>query len=162
LRSRRNGSVARRRIEALNEDTPSRRAVELFPAYSKRIVIVVHTNHPNEIDFGVERALSDLRAADALLLKSGCSAERRVRRCAAIARAARQIDVRAFNPAFPKSLLGSPAIWRFCVQLGLDVCNGNRIDDRKSCDDIYCQIRGKFDRINLLWPQYNAVLYSII
>ena len=32
---------------------------------------------------------------------------------------------------------------------GLDVCNGNRIDDRKSCDNIYCQIRSNCDRIVL-------------
>ncbi len=41
------------------------------------------------------------------------------------------------------------AIWRYCAQSGLDVCNGNRIDDRKSCDNIYCQIRSICDRIVL-------------
>ena len=41
------------------------------------------------------------------------------------------------------------AIWRYCAQLGLDVCNGNRIDDRQSCDNVYCQIRRRCDRISL-------------
>lgn len=73
--------------------------------------------------------------------------------CAAIvARAARQIDARAFNPAFPAIFprFVQHAIWRFCAQLGLDVCNGNRINDRKSCDNVYCQIRSNCDRISLL------------
>jgi hypothetical protein len=73
--------------------------------------------------------------------------------CAAIvARTAQQIDARAFNPKFPAICPRwvQHAIWRFCAQLGLDVCNGNRINDRKSCENIYCQIRSKCDRISLL------------
>jgi L-lysine 2,3-aminomutase len=42
--------------------------LDFFTTYSKRIVIVVHTNHSNEIDYRVERALSDLRAAGVVLL----------------------------------------------------------------------------------------------
>ena len=66
-----------------------------------------------------------------------------------IALAAQQIDASAFNPTFPAVFprFVQHAIWRYCAQTGLDVCNGNRIDDRKSCDNIYCQIRSICDRI---------------
>jgi hypothetical protein len=68
-----------------------------------------------------------------------------------IYRVAQQIDARAFNPAFPAIFprFVQHAIWRFCAQNGLGVCNGNRIDDRKSCGNIYCQIRPLCDRISL-------------
>jgi hypothetical protein len=64
---------------------------------------------------------------------------------------AEQIDARAFNPAFPAIFprFVQHAIWRYCAQLGLDVCNGNRIDDRQSCENVYCQIRSRCDRITL-------------
>jgi hypothetical protein len=62
-----------------------------------------------------------------------------------------QIDASAFNPAFPAVFprFVQHAIWRYCAQSGLDVCNGNRIDDRKSCDNVYCQIRSICDRVTL-------------
>jgi hypothetical protein len=68
-----------------------------------------------------------------------------------IARTAQGIDARAFNPRFPSvfARFVQRAIWRYCAQLGLDVCNGNRIDDRQSCDNVYCQIRSICDRITL-------------
>ena len=68
-----------------------------------------------------------------------------------IAHAAQQIDARAFNPSFPKVFprFVQHAIWRYCAQSGLDVCNGNRINDDKSCDNIYCQIRSICDRTPL-------------
>ena len=68
-----------------------------------------------------------------------------------VAAAARQIDARAFNPAFPAIFprFVQHAIWRYCAQSGLAVCNGNRIDDRKSCDNIYCQLCKLCDRITL-------------
>ena len=68
-----------------------------------------------------------------------------------IALVAEQIDARAFNPAFPAIFprFVQHAVWRYCAQLGLDVCNGNRIDDRQSCDNVYCQIRSLCDRITL-------------
>jgi hypothetical protein len=68
-----------------------------------------------------------------------------------IALVAEQIDARAFNPAFPAVFprFVQHAIWRYCAQLGLDVCNGNRLDDRKSCGNVYCQIRQFCDRILL-------------
>jgi hypothetical protein len=68
-----------------------------------------------------------------------------------IALVAEQIDARAFNPAFPAIFprFVQHAIWRYCAQLGLDVCNGNRLDDRRPCDNNYCQIRSLCDRIAL-------------
>jgi hypothetical protein len=61
------------------------------------------------------------------------------------------IDARQFNPAFPPSFprFVQHAIWRYCSQNGLDVCNGNRIDDRKSCANVYCQIHNICERISL-------------
>jgi hypothetical protein len=72
--------------------------------------------------------------------------------CASIVEtAAGHIDARQFNPAFPRSFprFVQHAIWRYCSQNGLDVCNGNRIDDRKSCRNVYCQIYNICDRISL-------------
>ena len=68
-----------------------------------------------------------------------------------IAAVAARIDARQFNPGFPQRFprFVQHAIWRFCAQSGLDVCNGNRIDDRKSCDNVYCQIRSNCDRLIL-------------
>jgi hypothetical protein len=50
--------------------------------------------------------------------------------------AAEQIDVRQFNRGFPRTFprFVQHAIWRYCAQQGLDICNGNQIDDRKRCD----------------------------
>jgi hypothetical protein len=64
---------------------------------------------------------------------------------------AEQIDARAFNPAFPAIFprFVQHAVWRYCAELGLDVCNGNRINDRQSCDNVYCQIRNICDRVTL-------------
>jgi hypothetical protein len=76
--------------------------------------------------------------------------------CAGIlALVAARIDAREFNPAFPATFprFVQSAIWRYCAQSGLDVCNGNRIDDRKSCTNVYCQIRKVCDRIVLSNPQ---------
>jgi hypothetical protein len=72
--------------------------------------------------------------------------------CASIIEAVSgQIDARQFNPAFPRLFprFVQHAIWRYCSQNGLDVCNGNRIDDRKSCCNVYCQIYNICDRISL-------------
>ena len=69
-----------------------------------------------------------------------------------IRRIASRIDARAFNPEFPATFprFVQHAIWRFCAQSGLDVCNGIRVNDRKSCDNAYCRIRAYCDRISLL------------
>ena len=63
--------------------------------------------------------------------------------CADIIEAvASRIDAREFNPDFPRTFprFVQHAIWRYCAQSGLDICNGNRIDDRKRCNNSHCQI----------------------
>jgi hypothetical protein len=40
-------------------------------------------------------------------------------------------------------------VWRYCAQSGLNVCNGNRIDDRGSCENVYCRLYHQCDRIAL-------------
>jgi hypothetical protein len=66
--------------------------------------------------------------------------------CAEVIRTvASQIDASAFNGRFPRVFprFVQHAIWRFCAADGLNVCNGNRIDDRKSCENSYCQLFNK-------------------
>jgi hypothetical protein len=64
---------------------------------------------------------------------------------------AARIDASAFNPAFPKVFprFVQSAVWRYCAEGGLDVCNGNRIHDRFRCDNIYCRLHSSCDRIAL-------------
>jgi hypothetical protein len=61
------------------------------------------------------------------------------------------IDARTFNRRFPRDFprFVQHAIWRFCAADGLDLCNGNRIDDRKPCQMSYCQLFGICDRKQL-------------
>ena len=63
--------------------------------------------------------------------------------CAEIIRgAADRIDARSFNPSFPKIFprFVQHAIWRYCAAEGLDLCNGNRIDDQERCQINYCYL----------------------
>ena len=72
--------------------------------------------------------------------------------CADIIRAvADQIDARQFNRPFPQVFprFAQHAIWRYCSQQGLDICNGNRVDDRHRCENRHCQLYGICDRIRL-------------
>jgi hypothetical protein len=64
---------------------------------------------------------------------------------------AAQIDASAFNPEFPKAFprFVQSAIWRYCAEGGLDVCNGNQINDERACDNIYCRLHPNCDRIAL-------------
>jgi len=68
-----------------------------------------------------------------------------------IARAAQQIDARAFNPTFPAIFprFVQLAIWRYCSQQGFDICNGNRLDDRHRCQNRHCRLYAICDRIRL-------------
>jgi hypothetical protein len=70
---------------------------------------------------------------------------------------AQRVDASAFNPVFPMVFprFVQHAIWRYCAQSGLAVCNGNRIDDRKSCENVYCQMHNICDRIAMYNNQYN-------
>ena len=60
---------------------------------------------------------------------------------------AERIDARQFNPAYPTAFprFVQHAIWRYCSQAGFDVCNGNRIDDSKPCQNVYCRIHSICD-----------------
>jgi hypothetical protein len=64
---------------------------------------------------------------------------------------AQRIDARQFNPAFPATFprFVQHAIWQYCAQNGLDVCNGNRINDTRRCNNNDCQARLMCDRIAL-------------
>jgi hypothetical protein len=65
-----------------------------------------------------------------------------------IHRIAGAIDARDFGrsnpPTFPRLIQN--AIWRFCAQGEANVCNGNRIDDKTRCDNVYCRLYAKCDR----------------
>jgi len=72
--------------------------------------------------------------------------------CAAIIeRVAGKIDARRFNLSYPASFprFVQHAIWRFCAELGLNRCNGNRIDDRAPCDQTDCPVFAKCGRVAL-------------
>jgi hypothetical protein len=72
---------------------------------------------------------------------------------------AANIDAREFNPAFPATFprFVQSAIWRYCAENGLDVCNGNRIDDDSRCDNGHCQLFRRCDRIALRKTRENRV-----
>ncbi|HEV3022926.1 MAG TPA: hypothetical protein VGX76_10675, partial [Pirellulales bacterium] len=61
------------------------------------------------------------------------------------------IDARQFDPAFPKAFprFVQLAIWRYCAQTQLNVCNGNKIDDSCSCNNQYCRVFRRCDRVAL-------------
>jgi len=72
--------------------------------------------------------------------------------CADIIRlVAERIDARQFNRSFPKVFprFVQLAIWRYCSQQGLGICNGNRVDDRHRCQNSHCRLYGICDRIRL-------------
>jgi hypothetical protein len=55
---------------------------------------------------------------------------------------ANRIDARQFNPEYPRFFprFIQHAIWRFCAQDGLAVCNSTKISDRKRCGNLYCRV----------------------
>ena len=61
------------------------------------------------------------------------------------------IDVSALNPAYPRVFqrFVQGAVWRYCAGVGFNVCNGNRIDDRDRCDNIFCRLHRVCDRVVL-------------
>jgi len=72
--------------------------------------------------------------------------------CAEIIRGiSRQIDARTINPKFPGYFprFIQHAVWRFCALDGLNLCNGNRIDDRKPCQISYCHLSQKCQKKSL-------------
>jgi hypothetical protein len=76
----------------------------------------------------------------------------RPRGCAEIIEtAAGEIDASQFDRRFPRMFprFVQYAIWRYCAQQGLDICNGNQIDDRKPCKNVQCILYPNCDRITL-------------
>ena len=72
--------------------------------------------------------------------------------CADVVRTlARRIDARQFNAAYPKSFprFVQHAIWRYCAQSELNVCNGNNIDDRFRCLYKGCTLYHRCSRVAL-------------
>jgi hypothetical protein len=61
------------------------------------------------------------------------------------------IDARQFNGRFPANFprFVQHAIWRYCTETELGVCNGNAIDDRYSCTNVYCRAFRACDRVAL-------------
>jgi hypothetical protein len=79
--------------------------------------------------------------------------------CAEIIRAvAAEIDARAFNSAFPAAFprFVQKAIWRYCAQSGQNICNGNQINDRHPCENVYCRLFESCDRRPLQSKLNNA------
>jgi hypothetical protein len=63
--------------------------------------------------------------------------------CADIIRSiSAEIDASAFNRRFPRIFprFVQHAIWRYCAGDGLNICNGNQIDDRNPCEMSFCQL----------------------
>ena len=57
-------------------------------------------------------------------------------------RCSREIDARLLCPDGPAYFprLVQHAVWRFCAESGLDICNGNRINDRVGCMRMDCPL----------------------
>jgi hypothetical protein len=69
--------------------------------------------------------------------------------CAEVIEAvALKIDARRLNRAFPKTFprFVQNAIWRYCSQQCLNICNGNQIDDRARCENRDCDLYSICDR----------------
>jgi len=64
------------------------------------------------------------------------------------------IDVSVLKPTYPRLFprFVQGAIWRYCAENGLNVCNGNRIDDRDRCGNGYCRLYPVCDRVALQVP----------
>ena len=68
-----------------------------------------------------------------------------------ITQIAARIDARQTNSNYPANFprFVQQALWRFCSLDNLDVCNGNRIDDRKRCGNRGCPLFHLCDRVAL-------------
>ena len=68
-----------------------------------------------------------------------------------IEKVAQRIDAREFHHDYPQTFprFVQRAIWEYCSQDGLDVCNGNLINDRCRCSNTECQLYSICDRNSL-------------
>lgn len=73
---------------------------------------------------------------------------------------AAEIDARQFNRSFPRIFprFVQHAIWRYCAGSGLDICNGNNIDDRMPCENSTCRLYGDCDRLALRVMPVNTAI----
>jgi hypothetical protein len=72
--------------------------------------------------------------------------------CAAVISVlAEAIDASQFNSAFPRLFPRyiQRAIWAYCSEDGLAVCNGRTIDDAKRCENSDCRLFSRCDRVIL-------------
>ena len=62
--------------------------------------------------------------------------------------AASHIDARRYNPDFPTVFprFVQHAVWRYCANEGLNICNGNQISDDAPCDNHFCRLYNGCDR----------------
>jgi hypothetical protein len=67
---------------------------------------------------------------------------------------ATRINARDFNSDFPAVFprFVQHAIWRFCAQDELNICNGNQIDDRRPCENALCPAYASCERVALRHP----------
>jgi hypothetical protein len=73
-------------------------------------------------------------------------------RCADILRlVSAEIDGRQFDPTYPADFprYTQHALWRYCAAGAMNICNGNMIDDVKSCQNVYCIVYDRCSRIAL-------------
>lgn len=68
-----------------------------------------------------------------------------------ISQVAARVDARQTCSKYPATFprFVQHAIWRYCAQLELDVCNGNRIDDHRRCGNRGCPLFHLCDRVAL-------------
>jgi hypothetical protein len=64
------------------------------------------------------------------------------------------IDAKQFSPTYPSNFprYTQHALWRYCAADAINICNGNKIDDRGSCKNEYCILYSKCDRIAVKRP----------
>lgn len=62
-----------------------------------------------------------------------------------------RIDARTINPEFPACFprFIQHAIWRFCAASHYNICNGNRVDDRRGCQSCFCPAFADCDQLPL-------------
>ncbi|MCJ2127574.1 hypothetical protein [Methylobacterium sp. E-045] len=61
------------------------------------------------------------------------------------------IDAREFNPSFPATFprFVQLAIWLWCAEWGVNLCNGRKINHADRCRQVYCPAYGLCDRLPL-------------
>jgi hypothetical protein len=59
-----------------------------------------------------------------------------------------QLDARKYGEGFPRWFprFVQRSIWTFCAADGLDICNGNQVDDRRGCGNTACPLWEACDR----------------